>query len=177
MTDRIVVMHDGLVEQIGTPLELYDHPSNLVVAQFIGSPAVNVFDGTLQRVGSSSSDNNDTVSALGARWPLAGLSGGQNGQKMHCGIRPGDLVQAESGIPAEAVVVEPTGAKTELLLQVGPLEGGGQQLILLIHGRTNAQPGQTEYLPVDSAKAHVFDSAKGLRLRACPPCPKPRCPT
>ncbi len=53
MADRIVVMHDGLVEQIGTPLELFDRPSNLFVAQFIGSPAMNVFAGTLRRTGSS----------------------------------------------------------------------------------------------------------------------------
>ena len=49
MADRIVVMQDGRIEQIGTPLELYDHPGNLFVAQFIGSPAMNVVNGTLRR--------------------------------------------------------------------------------------------------------------------------------
>jgi multiple sugar transport system ATP-binding protein len=61
MADRIVVMHDGIVEQIGTPLELFDRPGNLFVAQFIGSPAMNVFCGTVQ---------DGAVAALGARWPL-----------------------------------------------------------------------------------------------------------
>jgi multiple sugar transport system ATP-binding protein len=61
MADRIVVMHDGIVEQIGTPLELFDRPRNLFVAQFIGSPAMNVFDGEVRDGG---------VRALGADWPL-----------------------------------------------------------------------------------------------------------
>src|SRR5512141_249676 len=49
MADRIVVMHDGRIEQIGSPLHLYDHPDNLFVAQFIGSPAMNIIEGTLRR--------------------------------------------------------------------------------------------------------------------------------
>ena len=162
MADRIVVMHDGLIEQIGTPLELYDNPRNLFVAQFIGSPAMNVFEGTLQREGGST-----TVAALGAAWPVSGMAAGQHGQKVNYGIRPGDLVLAETGIPAEVVVVEPTGAETELLLQVGPTEGTGgssQQLILVMHGRTDARPGQTVNLSVDGSKAHVFDGANGQRL-------------
>ena len=65
MADRIVVMHDGLVEQIGTPLELFDRPGNLFVAQFIGSPARNVFEGTLRR-----DEGLAWGEALGAPWPL-----------------------------------------------------------------------------------------------------------
>src|SRR6195952_3239666 len=64
MADRIVVMHDGIIEQIGTPLELYDHPTNLFVAQFIGSPAMNVLEGTLRRV-----EGQWKVEAEGALWP------------------------------------------------------------------------------------------------------------
>ena len=65
MADRIVVMHDGIVEQIGTPLELFDQPGNLFVAQFIGSPAMNVLAGTLRR-----GTDGAYVEALGARWPV-----------------------------------------------------------------------------------------------------------
>jgi len=158
MADRIVVMHDGIIEQIGTPLELYDRPGNLFVAQFIGSPAMNVFEGVLQREGGVMS-----VSALGALWPVAGLSGGSHGQKVHYGIRPGDLTLADAGIAAEVVVVEPTGAETELLLQVGS-GATAQQLILVMHGRTDAQPGQTVHLAIDGAMAHVFDGQGGQRL-------------
>ncbi len=159
MADRIVVMHDGIIEQIGTPLELYDRPGNLFVAQFIGSPAMNVFDGVLQREGGDTS-----VSALGASWPVAGLQGGSPGQKVHYGIRPGDLTLADAGIPAEVVVVEPTGAETELLLQLGQEGAGGQQLTLVMHGRTNAQPGDKVHLSIDGAKAHVFEGSGGQRL-------------
>jgi multiple sugar transport system ATP-binding protein len=149
MADRIVVMHDGIVEQIGTPLELFDRPGNLFVAQFIGSPAMNVFEGTLR--GSS-------AEALGTRWPL-GKPVGSEGQAVHYGIRPTDLSLADAGIPAEVVVVEPTGAETELLVQVGP-----QQLTVVLHGRTDAEPGRTVHLAVDAGKAHVFDRASGVRL-------------
>ena len=68
MADRIVVMHDGIVEQIGTPLELYDRPDNLFVAQFIGSPAMNVIEGILRRNGSGSQRR-------GARRAVAGTGG------------------------------------------------------------------------------------------------------
>jgi multiple sugar transport system ATP-binding protein len=156
MADRIVVMHDGIVEQIGTPLELFDRPSNLFVAQFIGSPAMNVIDGTLRRNGSGA-----TIEAVGAHWPVQGLAGGTDGQAVHYGIRPGDIALAPDGqgVPAKVVVVEPTGAETELLLQVGEA-----QLIVVIHGRTTAQPDDTVQLAIDAGKAHVFDAASGQRL-------------
>ena len=156
MADRIVVMHDGIVEQIGTPLELFDRPGNLFVAQFIGSPAMNVFPGTVR---------GGAVEALGARWPLpAGM--GSEGQAVHYGIRPTDLgltTGGVPGIPARVVVIEPTGAETELLLQVGEGETS-QQMVLVMHGRTAAQPDDIVHLTLDAARAHVFDAASGARL-------------
>src|SRR5678816_3266920 len=86
MADRIVVMHDGIVEQIGTPLELFDRPGNLFVAQFIGSPAMNVLPGTLRRGADGA-----YVEALGARWPVPSTASGSDGQAVSYGIRPGDL--------------------------------------------------------------------------------------
>jgi multiple sugar transport system ATP-binding protein len=151
MADRIVVMHDGIVEQIGTPLELFDRPGNLFVAQFIGSPAMNVFQGAVR---------GGAVEALGARWPLpAAVARAAEGKAVHYGIRPTDVALADSGIPARVVVVEPTGAETELLLEVG-----GQQLIVVMHGRTEAQPDSTVYLAIDADKAHAFDGTSGKRL-------------
>jgi multiple sugar transport system ATP-binding protein len=149
MADRIVVMHDGIVEQIGTPLELFDKPGNLFVAQFIGSPAMNVFKGQVR---------GGAVEALGARWPLPpGL--GQEGQAVHYGIRPTDLALGAEGIAAKVVVVEPTGAETELLVQVGD-----QQLVVVMHGRTTARPDDVVHLTLDAADAHVFDGNTGARL-------------
>jgi len=156
MADRIVVMHDGIIEQIGTPLDLYDRPSNLFVAQFIGSPAMNVIAGQLRGTGGATS-----VEAAGTHWPVPAQVGGSEGQAVHYGIRPGDihLAPAGSGIAAKVIVVEPTGAETELLLQVGDA-----QIVAVIHGRTAAKPDETVYLAIDADKAHVFDSASGTRL-------------
>jgi multiple sugar transport system ATP-binding protein len=156
MADRIVVMHDGRVEQIGTPLELFDRPGNLFVAQFIGSPAMNVLEGRLRKGGDRA-----LVEAQGHGWPAPLLAQGNDGQAVHYGIRPTDirLSSTGTGIPAKVVVVEPTGAETELLLKVGEAS-----LVVVIHGRTEAKPDDTVYLDVDAARAHVFDSAGGARL-------------
>jgi multiple sugar transport system ATP-binding protein len=149
MADRIVVMHDGIIEQIGTPLELFDRPGTLFVAQFIGSPAMNVFSGVVR---------SGQVEGLGAQWPLApGMAA--EGQAVSYGVRPTDLRLAASGIPGRVIIVEPTGAETELLVEVG-----GQQMVVVIHGRTQAQPGDPVHLEFDVAKSHVFDAASGLRL-------------
>jgi multiple sugar transport system ATP-binding protein len=156
MADRIVVMHDGIIEQIGTPLELYDRPGNLFVAQFIGSPAMNVAQGVLRRDGREA-----WVEALGPRWPVGALQGGADGHAVHYGVRPSDIVPAPdgSGVAARVIVVEPTGAETELLLEVG-----GAQWIAVIHGRTQAQPGDTVYLGIDPASAHLFSAQDEQRL-------------
>src|SRR5213595_1806432 len=86
MADRIAVMQDGKVEQIGSPLELYDRPNNLFVAQFIGSPAMNIIGGTLHRNGDGSFVHADGD----VRWPLA-RDGGVHGQPVVYGIRPEHL--------------------------------------------------------------------------------------
>jgi len=160
MADRIVVMHDGRIEQIGAPLELYDHPDNLFVAQFIGSPAMNVMNGKVRRDGGAA----HVEVAGGVRWPLVHGPGAE-GQAVAYGIRPGDLrlasPDAEGAVAAEIVVVEPTGAETELLIQAGD-----DQLILVTHGRPKVNPGERIGLTIDPAKVHVFDQGTGARLAA-----------
>jgi multiple sugar transport system ATP-binding protein len=160
MADRIVVMHDGIVEQIGTPLDLFDRPGNLFVAQFIGSPAMNVLAGTLRQ-----GEGGSWVEAQGQRWPTVAQAQGQDGQAVQYGVRPGDLRLSTTGqgIPAKVVVVEPTGAETELLLRVGDAD-----LICVLHGRTNARPDDTVLLEIAPEKTHVFDSAGGQRLDSVP---------
>ena len=156
LADRIVVMHDGIVEQIGTPLELFDKPGNLFVAQFIGSPSMNVMNGVLKKSGGAA-----MVDVGGQLWPVAEASGGSDGQAVSYGVRPGDIsISADGqGIPATVVVVEPTGAETELLLQVG-----NHQLVLVMHGRTDAKPEAVVHLTVDTPKTHLFDAQSGIRL-------------
>ena len=138
MADRIVVMHDGRIEQIGTPLALYDRPDNLFVAQFIGSPAMNVVNGTLRRSNGSAY----VEAAGGVRWPL-GQSAGADGQAVAYGVRPEHLSLAGSGaagtVAAEVTVVEPTGAETELLLQAGDAP-----IVLVSHGRPTVSPGDQD---------------------------------
>ena len=160
LADRIVVMHDGIVEQIGTPLELFDKPGNLFVAQFIGSPSMNVMNGILKMSGAAAH-----VDVAGQLWPVAAGAGGVDGQPVSYGVRPGDLSISEAGeagaqtVAATVIVVEPTGAETELLLQVGE-----HQLVLVMHGRTSAQPDDIVHLIVDTEKTHLFDATSGSRL-------------
>ena len=135
MADRIVVMHDGVVEQIGTPLELYDRPDNLFVAQFIGSPAMNIVDGTLRRADGSRASRR--AAACAGR---CGARTGADGQAVTLGVRPEHLTlraPTADGVPGEIVVVEPTGAETELLIQAGEA-----QIVLMTHGRPERQPGR-----------------------------------
>ena len=90
------------------------------------------------------------------------LGQGADGQNVHYGVRPTDIriVPAGQGIPARVIVVEPTGAETELLLQVGEAN-----VIVVMLGRTTAQPDEMVGLEVDTGKAHLFDGATGLRLQ------------
>jgi multiple sugar transport system ATP-binding protein len=157
MADRIVVMHDGRVEQIGEPLELYDRPDNLFVAQFIGSPAMNVVSGTVRRANGGAW----VEAAGGVRWPL-GHTAGADGQAVAYGVRPEHLsLGGADAVPAEIIVVEPTGAETELLVQAGEA-----QIVLVTHGRPVVNPGDKIGLAVDPAMVHVFDQKTGARIAA-----------
>jgi multiple sugar transport system ATP-binding protein len=159
MADRIVVMHDGVVEQIGAPLELYDHPRNLFVAQFIGSPAMNVVNGKLRRAGG------DTVVETqdGVRWPVLREPAAADGADVSYGVRPEHLAVVQSGtadsVPAEVVVVEPTGAETELLVR-----SGSSDITVVTHGRSKINPGDQIALRVAPGSVHVFDSRSGSRI-------------
>ena len=159
MADRIVVMQDGRIEQIGTPLELYDRPANLFVAQFIGSPSMNIVNGTLRR----SADVAWVEVEGGVRWPLPVTSMGRDGQSVAYGVRPGHLALGggERTVPAEVIVVEPTGAETELLVRAGTA-----QIVVVMHGRTDVRPGDAIVLAVDSDGVHLFDPTSGAAMRA-----------
>jgi len=160
LADRIVVMHDGRIEQIGAPLELYDRPANLFVAQFIGSPAMNVVNGVVRR----SSGRAFVETPGGLRWPIA-ADVGADGRPVAYGVRPENLtlasVGADGAVPAQIVVVEPTGAETELLVQAGDA-----QLTLVTHSRARVNPGDRIGLAIDPSHVHVFDRDGGFRLAA-----------
>jgi multiple sugar transport system ATP-binding protein len=150
MADRIAVMNEGRIEQLGAPLELYDRPANLFVAQFIGSPAMNVFDGVLK---------NGSVEALGERWPAPASARGNDGQAVKYGIRPEHLQLGRDGVPAEVVVVEPMGHETELLVRINDID-----LIVVMQGRSAHAPGERIFLAPQAANAHLFEAASGRRI-------------
>ena len=157
MADRIVVMHDGIVEQVGTPLELYDHPSNLFVAGFIGSPAMNFIEGTLRRDGGA-----PVLEAKGGRLALPASTPGADGQKVTLGIRPEHLSISATGpasLDAVVEVVEPTGADTHVVAIAF-----GQQVQAVFTERHAFAPGARVALCPRAEAIHLFDTASGRHL-------------
>jgi multiple sugar transport system ATP-binding protein len=157
MADRIVVLQDGRVEQIGSPLELYDHPANLFVAGFIGSPAMNFVRGRLRR-----RDGSAWVEAAeGVELPIGGRQGGQDGQEVVYSFRPEQLTlgAAGAGVPARILVIEPTGADTHVYCELC-----GTQICAVFGERLALKPGETLWVQPKSDGVHVFDSATGKVL-------------
>jgi multiple sugar transport system ATP-binding protein len=159
MADRIVVMHDGVVEQVGEPLDLYDEPANLFVAGFIGSPAMNFIDATLKRNGGAPG----AVAKDGTVLPLPATAGGRDGQSVIYGIRPEhlDLTDgAGGGLPAEVVVVEPTGAEILVFTHLA-----GQEVAVVFKERHLFNPGDKIGLTPHPGTIHLFDKETGERIR------------
>ncbi len=158
MGDRIVVMKDGRIEQIGSPLELYDHPVNTFVAGFIGSPAMNFLPATLRR----DAQGARLEFADGTRLAAPRSAGGVDGQPVVLGTRPEHLsLASEGGIPTRVVVLEPTGADTYVAARHGETE-----VSAVFRERHDFQPGSTIRLVPDLDRAHLFDAASGVRLAA-----------
>lgn len=156
MADRIVVMKDGHIAQIGRPLDLYDHPANLFVAGFIGSPNMNFID----------------LAWDGAKGGLAGRDGillpapdtAADRRKLVFGIRPEHLSftdRSDGGLPAEVRAVEPTGAETHVQLSVA-----GSSWAVTTADRPDLKPGDRLFLAPKPGKAHLFDAETGARLAA-----------
>ena len=158
MADRIVVMRDGLVEQIGDPLGLYDRPVNTFVAGFIGSPAMNLIPGVARvNAGVAQVVFND-----GSALSLPGPARAADGQPVLYGIRPEHFaVGDQNGVPVDVVVVEPTGADTQLYCR-----HNGQEVTAMVRDRVGCHAGDRITLVPDVPRAHVFDAASGARLAA-----------
>jgi multiple sugar transport system ATP-binding protein len=154
MADRIVVMHDGLVEQIGAPLELYDRPDNLFVAGFIGSPAMNFLRGTIRLNGSAS-----FAGPGGITLPLDTAPSGTDGKPAVYGIRPEHFTIADDGVEAEVQVVEPTGSELHVVAKLG-----GEDIIAVFRERLKFKPGDKIRLKPDPRLVHLFDEPTGKRL-------------
>jgi multiple sugar transport system ATP-binding protein len=151
MADKIVVMRDGIVEQIGAPLDLYDKPDNIFVAGFIGSPAMNLLEGRI--------DGGTFLTTGGLRLPLPANHSAPSGRPLVYGLRPEHITLSDTGVPVEVVVVEPTGSETLIVVK-----GGHTELDCLFRSRILPKPGETLRILPDMAHAHLFDAESGRRL-------------
>ena len=154
MADKIVVMHDGLVEQIGAPLDLYDRPDNLFVAGFIGSPAMNFLPGKISLEGTAAFDGPG-----GSRLPIAGVPIGAHGRPAVYGVRPEHFTLDDDGTEAVIQVVEPTGSEIQVAAKLG-----GEDIIAVFRERHQFKPGDKVRLKLDPLQAHLFDGSTGKRL-------------
>jgi multiple sugar transport system ATP-binding protein len=159
MADQIVVMRDGVVEQRGKPLDLYDHPANLFVAGFIGSPAMNFIPATLRNRGGACS----VEFADGSVMPAPPGAAGPDGLKVIYGVRPEHLSlgQPGAGLQSAVAVVEPTGADTQVYARFN-----GVELTSVFRERHEFAPDDTIHLCPDHARTHLFDAETGRALTA-----------
>ncbi|MDR3375884.1 MAG: sn-glycerol-3-phosphate ABC transporter ATP-binding protein UgpC [Ancalomicrobiaceae bacterium] len=154
MADRIVAMNGGIVQQVGSPLDLYDNPANLFVAGFIGAPAMNVLAADCAQSGAG------TELRIGAS-KLVTVDRTLDVARVSLGIRPERvrLASADDGVPAEVVLVEPTGLAT-----VAHVTVGGQLLNLFTTERPRITAGETVYIRVAPEDVRLFDPETGARI-------------
>jgi multiple sugar transport system ATP-binding protein len=176
MGDRIVVMNDGRVQQIDTPLNLYDNPRNRFVAGFIGSPAMNFLDGTIARGdgagGGLRFQARDDSLALALPDELARRLERYEGKRVVAGIRPEDIDLAggasAAGPTAAAAtfrleVVEPMG--NEIFLHA---RSAGHEITARVPPQPVPEPGRPINLAFDLAKLHFFDPSTDEAVDAVP---------
>jgi multiple sugar transport system ATP-binding protein len=160
MSDRIVVMNGGRIEQVGAPLEVYDNPCNLFVATFIGSPAMNLIEAVLRPRGDRS-----VAAVNGIEIDLGRQVPAPVDTRIVLGVRPEHLaityVAAGHGdsLPVTINLVEPTGAESHLYGRFHETA-----VIAAIAGRSSARSGETVHLRLDPKHLHVFDAAGGQRI-------------
>ena len=158
LADRIVVLRAGRIEQIGTPLELYNNPANRFVAGFIGSPRMNFLEGMVEP---SPSGKSVATFAGGnsLELPVAGNSIA-NGSRITLGVRPQhvSIGTGTEGISAKIKLVEALGSETVLHTDVA-----GQKILVVAPGQHDLTPGADIRLSLSAAPLHLFNE-KGLRL-------------
>lgn len=158
MADKIVVMQSGIVQQIGAPLDLYDNPNNTFVATFIGSPSMNIIEGTYEK------KTNSIVTKLGDVQKLTEAPAVSDGQAIKMGIRPEHLDLNDSGLKVTVSVVEPTGPETMVFFKYG-----GGEIVAMFHERNDLRPGQEIFLRPRAEKIHLFDAEDGSRIGSAGP--------
>lgn len=153
MADKIVVMHDGIVEQVGAPLDLYDNPANLFVAGFIGSPAMNFLNGRIDEADAARFVTDDGI-LLPARQDTASA----RGKALVYGIRP-ESFSLGGPVELKVQVIEPTGSESQIVGLIGET-----QVTCVFRERVTLAPGETLSVAIDPRTVHLFDAGTGIRL-------------
>jgi multiple sugar transport system ATP-binding protein len=161
--DRIVIMKDGYIQQIGTPQEVFNHPANLFVAGFIGMPVMNFFDADLKREG-----NKYFVEVGGIKVEMSGdkeqrlLANDVQSQPITLGVRPEHTDVADKGIVARVDVAEMMGSSVHL-----HVNADGRDVIIIvptIDMKGNYKIGDTVFFNFDGKVAHVFSKENDRNL-------------
>jgi multiple sugar transport system ATP-binding protein len=156
MADRIVVLNAGRIEQVGTPLELYDRPATRFVAGFIGSPAMNLADGTVVRAADAVALHTDS----GARWPLPAAAQPFVGARATLGVRPEALGLDEHGaLEGRVTVIERLGPLSYVFVDTG-----GVRVCCQADRHVAHRPGDAVRLSPVASMVHLFDKATGHRM-------------
>jgi multiple sugar transport system ATP-binding protein len=157
MGDRVSVMKDGVLQQVDTPLKLYDKPDNLFVAGFIGSPQMNLLEAHAQDGRAQIGEYLVPVDPTAARTMRGNIT---------VGVRPEAwrlVSQGEGGLPVRVTVVEELGAD-EFVYGTSGVEGTPNNIIVRLNARGSVQKGDTIYVTTDPQHVHVFDTESGARL-------------
>jgi len=152
MADKIVVMQGGHIEQVGSPLELYDTPANIFVAGFIGSPSMNFFEGVVSK-------SQESVRIGGVVFETGARDGLVAGQRVVFGIRPEHLHLGDGGLPLVVVVVEPTGSETHVICRFGQ-----QDVVAVFRERHAFTAGQVISLCPAPDQVVLFDAETRKRI-------------
>ncbi|MEY3944407.1 MAG: hypothetical protein RL697_420 [Pseudomonadota bacterium] len=152
--DRIAVMKDGLVQQFGTPAEIYTRPANRFVAEFIGSPAMNMVD--VQSTGHGVNAQGVALQLADAQRAAAAL---HSANDLVYGLRPEAISFADQGVPGQLSMIEPTGPET-----YATVDTAVGKLTARVPGVLHARVGETVHLQWSADQAHLFDRASGMRV-------------
>lgn len=155
MADRIVVLNQGDIAQVGAPLEVYSDPDSVFVAGFIGSPEINLLSAT----------------TAGSKAKYVELDGGTKlaishpidrpkGTPITCGVRPQHIELAAEGIPAQVTLIEPTGEELEVTVRVGDID-----MSIIVRGHPDLTIGEKVHLKAGADKVLLFDTETGERIR------------
>ncbi len=157
LADRIVVLNQGRVEQQGTPMELYKHPANLFVAAFIGSPAMNLLDGTIDAEGGEAAVRLSDGTAI----RISQDRKVKRGQPIKIGLRPEHLSPDKVGtaLGGQTLLVEPTGAQTHVIFDLA-----GQPVTAIVDGEYPQRYGALFRANIAAEQVHVFDRESGVAL-------------